>query len=105
MSDPMEVMDKREQDYNAARSAAADHREPLDAEFIAAVQRLTEEVYIPHHTPSSESGPEEWDVELWAPEAETVEAVIRHLARLSDSGRPQTPEDPPVGPHPKEAVA
>jgi len=24
---------------------------------------------------------------------------------VSDSGRPQTPEDPPPGPHPKEAVA
>lgn len=57
------------------------HSEPgREAEAIRLLRLIADECYIPHHTPSSESGPEEWDVEILPPEIETLEQVVRFLA-------------------------
>lgn len=46
----------------------------------AALLRMVEETYETHHTPSSESGPEEWDYTLDAPSIEAVQQAISALA-------------------------
>ena len=48
----------------------------------AVVRAFIDETYFPHHTPSSESGPEEWDVMLDVPTIETCERALRALAAL-----------------------
>jgi hypothetical protein len=54
-----------------------------------ALRRLVNETYEAHHTPSSESGPEEWDYTLSAPSIEAVQGALAALAALGAT--------PPVG--------
>jgi len=47
------------------------------AHLGAALLRMVNETYEAHHTPSSESGPEEWDYTLSEPTIEAVEQALR----------------------------
>lgn len=48
--------------------------------LAAALAAFVNDTYETHYTPSSESGPEEWDYTLSAPEIETVEAALRLIS-------------------------
>ena len=58
-------------------SRGADSR---GADLRAALLRMVNETYEAHHTPSSESGPEEWDYTLTEPTHAAVEQALRALA-------------------------
>ena len=68
-------------DENVATEVAAIYiADPEDGTVRAALKRMVEEIYEAHHTPSSESGPEEWDYTLDVPSIEAVQQAIRALA-------------------------
>ncbi len=55
-----------------------------------AAGNLISETYFPHHTPSIQDSPEEWDVQLEAPSSGTCERLIAALAAL-DAPEEATP--------------
>jgi len=75
-------------DLEAFLGAARQPTPEPTAALREALDRLVGEVYETHHTPSSESGPEEWDYTLAAPSIEAVEQAIRVLAQPTPSAAP-----------------
>ena len=64
-----------------------------------ALLRLVNETYFTHHTPSSESGPEEWDATYEAPSPDAIEAALHAL--YPPVGVPPGPPDAPRRQYPE----
>ena len=72
--------------------------EPAIVPLRDALLRMVDETYETHHTPSSESGPEEWDYTTDAPSIEAVEQALRALADPTSADietEPTVPVPPP----------
>ena len=65
---------------NAALIAAMRNALPALLAAADALRLIVNETYFPHHTPSSESGPEEWDIEVGTASILTLEQGVAALA-------------------------